>query len=133
MRYAGAFRDYGRIRIPSLPSGIILTDRADGTLWLISHNLDAASSDGFGYISIRTPMPNVITKTYQAGEEPYFNDDPTYRLIIRNGYLGVEILPLSPHVADQDNAPIYTRKGVSSTIRKIFASQGFVVWEPDTA
>lgn len=134
MRYSGPLRSPRQIRVPILPSGIILTDREDGTLWLLSHTLTSPGPDGNGYITIRTPMANIPgAVVYEAGSEPYLDNNANYRIIVRGGYLGVEYIPLPSHIADQDNAPIYTRSGVSATIRKIFASQGFIAWEPDTA
>lgn len=114
----------GPIRIPPLPAQMILTDRADGTLWLLSHNTIENSPDGLGHISINSVynLRNDIDTflpfegpVLLAGDPP----DTTIRLLIRDGLLGYETTPYIQQRGDIRQARILTRKGVAAESREI--------------
>src|SRR5262245_52254782 len=103
-RTVQGYLDMGRIQIPPLPQNIILTDRADGTQWLLSHSdRTEPSSDGEGHIAIisnfhLTDSDYVI---YGAYDEPVLKEDPRVRLIVRGGRLGYDIEELPRMVQDR--------------------------------
>lgn len=118
-RWRGYY-DMGGIRIPPLPSGIVLTDREDGTLWLLSHNVTESSPDDLGYISITTTIPsNMTTRTFDAFDEPFVGTDPRLRLLVRDGYLGFEIEDLPQGITDRDTARNLTRRAFAAETREI--------------
>lgn len=98
--------------IPPLSTRVVLTDRADGTLWLLSFSTTPAGPDGLGYISILTPPPDrpdqgnytvygpssgpvvswVSTPVaHSQGVDP--RPEVFARLLVRGGYLGFEAIP----------------------------------------
>lgn len=91
-RRVRSFTDMGALLLSHLRQGIILTDRDDGTEWLLSFN-DALyeTDDGLGYFSIDTAIPHGLdVYTYEAYGEPTFTGG--FRLLVRGGYLGYEIV-----------------------------------------
>lgn len=123
---------------PPLPHGIAIHDRADNTLWLVSHTQTPGGPDGEGYISIMDTWPDTVTPTeYPAFGEPYISNFPEAKLIIRGGYLGIDIIELPRGVVDIDSGPIYTRKGVQRRTAFIFKPDAFVelgqvlAWTPE--
>lgn len=123
-RTINGYLDMGKIRIPPLPEQIVMTDRADGTLWLLSHNNTILSDDRYGYISINSAFDTrndvVIYPAYEgplvlAGDPP----ETTIRLLIRGALLGYETEPFIRGIGLRSQAGFYTRKGVSSETRKI--------------
>ena len=108
----GGYTNFGKIQIPFLPQGIVLTDRDDGTLWLLTHNLTEASADDTGHIAITDTIPsNINYRTYSADSGPVFGSNPTIRLILRGGNLGYETYSLSGYTTDIDQPPVQTRRG----------------------
>jgi hypothetical protein len=104
----------GPIQIPPVPRFIILTDRADGTLWWLTYNLTPPAADGFGYISITTASPQSSQEsiTYAAFNEPYIPMDSGFaRLIVRSGFLGVDASSPGQGITDIETLQIYARKG----------------------
>lgn len=123
------------VRIPPFPPAFVLTDRADGKLWLLTHNLTEASPDGEGYISITDVIPAVWYRlleiqTFPADDGPVVNTDPVSRLLIRGGDLGFEILDFSVQgtAYDRSERLIQTRKGVTRKTRRIH--QPSTSWAP---
>lgn len=100
--------------IPVLPTQVILTDRQDGTLWLLSHSLDGL------YIAINTEWnPRVPYKVYPAHQEPRLPENYLLRMVVVNGYLGYEVAPFPKGISDQDQQRILTRRGLENVIREI--------------
>lgn len=117
--------DMGPIRIPPLPQYLVLTDRDDGTEWLVTYNTTEPSDDDLGYISITDEIPTTPDKTiYAAYEEPFFryDDGRLTRLIIRGGYLGAETLT-EEDVSDHENARLMVRKGLNNSLRELILSE----------
>lgn len=115
------------MRIPPLPQQIIMTDRADGTLWLLSHNLtDDPPTDGDGRISINS--------TFSTGFGDYEIFGPTEGpvlpsiygdvvLLVRGGRLGYEVRDVG-HASDS-NLRILTRKSTVRQSREINIPSGW--------
>lgn len=120
-RIAG-YTDFGSIRIPPLPQRIYMTDRGDGTLWELTHNLTDYSSDGLGYISISDVISprNKDYTLYGPEEGPILPGDPQdLVLLIRDGYLGYELVLPPVWRGAREQARILTRKGVTRITREI--------------
>lgn len=110
----------GGIRTPVLPFNVVLTDRNDGTLWHVSYTTTPPFTDGLGYITITTDIPVHTDKyVYPAVEGPYLGQSNA-RLMVRGGYLGVEVLTL-PEVYRNQGA-VYARVQFNPDIREIKAS-----------
>lgn len=108
-------RSYNRryrptMRIPPLPKFIILTDKDDGTEWLLTHSDDDVdgvdlhiSINDAGLSGVSTlESPNVIR--YPANEGPLVGHG--LRLFVRDGRLGLETTDTVGY------APVFTRVGV---------------------
>ncbi len=128
----------GRPDVPPLPQQVILTDRADGTKWLLTYTLTPGGLDGNGYISITDQLPGpqqLDVVVYPAYGELYVADPPV-RLFLRGGRLGVELDTLPAQETDRDQALIVARLGRSRKIRAIKARVGWtpvnneLAWEP---
>lgn len=89
------------------PGIVVLTDRDDGTLWRLVHDLDTIRVGISSYTIAR--WQQAAFRVYPAGEEPVLSLNPTIRLIVRGGYLGYEVDALTAPVTDKDNALIMTR------------------------
>lgn len=117
------------IRIPPLPEGIILHDRADNTPWLLSHTTNPPAQDGFGYVAINdAPLAGLTPPVYEAFSEPYVEIlDPrekniTYvRIFVRDGYLGQDMLPFPIGVVSYNNAPTQSKRGVTRMTDHLYA------------
>lgn len=142
MRKVKGYADFGPIRIAPLPQGIVLTDRDDGTLWLLSHTQDPVGPDGEGYITINDYIhPAIIHTVYDAYEGPIVDTIPirrTLRLLVRGGYLGYEVIDFGRATTDIDHAPIQTRRIVNRRTANIYVPTSFntngnvLAWEPRT-
>lgn len=105
--------DYEFIAVPPKSPRVILTDRGDASLWLLTFSTAEASADGLGYISIMQPVPEIPDKgnlhvygqydgpyiqwvdtptKHTQGADPRFARPPVSRLFIRDGYLGFEVV-----------------------------------------
>lgn len=124
----------GKITFPILPQGTVLTDRDDGTLWLITHNTTESSSDDLGYIAITDEIDRRLpVQIYEAYSEPTVEDRHQIRLFVRGGNLGMDIVDRGQGITDIDNAPIYSRMFRSSVLRHIYAPipwNGDLAWTP---
>lgn len=102
------YTDFGRIQIPTRPSAIILTDRADGTQWLVSFNTTAPErlsiNDAFSTIQRREGA-----RVYEANDGPKLDEDGQFTLIIRGGHIGVEFTEFPRPVTARDDQPPYAR------------------------
>lgn len=101
------YSDFGSIQIPPYPQIVILTDRADGSLWMVGFNTTSSPER----LSINTAFGTIQksegARVYKAFEEPYITGD--YRLIVRNAHIGLEYLPLPFGIKDNDDPPIYAQ------------------------
>lgn len=103
-------RGLGQPDWPPRPHYIILTDRADGTEWVLHHDTDHL------HVGITDTLPGNASegfiRRYAAGQEPYFGEQPRLRLIVRSGVLGYEYEdPLPEGISDRDLASLLTRRG----------------------
>lgn len=116
----GSYIDFGTLRIPPIPQGIVLTDRDDGTLWLLSYSTAEESEDGLGYISINDAIPPARERyVYDAYDEPKFHG--TFRLLVRGGYLGYELIPRDPGTTK----PVFAVKAASRSYREIYVPESW--------
>lgn len=118
----------GRIRIPPLPQYMVLIDRDDDTRWMLTHTLTPATSDGFGYFSITTPVPRNVYDymTFGKYDGPILSTQPTVKLLVRGGYLGYEQETLPISITDRDNPRILSRRGVARESREIYIPNSWV-------
>lgn len=121
----------GTFTFPMMPQGIILTDRANGTLWLLSHNTVEDSPDDLGHVAITDVIPtSVQATTYLPGEEPVMGEQYTIRLIVRAGRLGYEVVSYPQGITDTDRAPILTRNLTTKrTISEITVPDSWVRYD----
>jgi hypothetical protein len=122
-RLKNGWTQMGRVMIPVLPLPAILTDRADGTQWLISWN-DTVGPDGVGRIAITddlTARNRDGAIVYPAYEGPVVlgTVDGQYRLLLRNQHLGIEYRQFQQGEQGYNSPPIYARKKGSTHRRQL--------------
>lgn len=99
------------IAVPPRTPRVVLTDRGNGSLWLLTFSTAEASADGLGYISIMQPVPELPDKgnlhvygpydgpyirwidtpiAHSQGADPRFGVPPVGCIFVRDGYLGFE-------------------------------------------
>lgn len=134
-RMVKGYVDYGALQVPPLPTGILLEDRADGTIWLVSWNTTESSVDGEGYISINTVYPGHLPYyRYGPYSGPYVNGQHGIgRLCVRGGRLGVEIIGDRGYVVDAKNQPVYATKGNNRRVCLINTYSGWDQYDPQWA
>lgn len=118
------YTDLGPVQVPPRPRYIIMTDRADGTKWLLTHNL-VDGPDADGRIALSNTLPTTPDKVvYGAYEGPYVQEStheqgsPVLRLLVREGHLGYEEIG-SVETRSIDNAPAITRQLTGSVLREV--------------
>jgi len=124
------FTNMGAIQIPPNPQPMVLTDRGTGEQWWVTFNTSLyPSSDGYGYVAIQSVLPcNQVNDAPAPGQlnpraRPYNNchfydayDEPIIgyldathtqyaRLIVRNGFLGVDVIAVNPQAGWSQQAP----------------------------
>ena len=109
----------------SFPSLTILTDRADGKLWLLTHDVTGeyvAINDQVSFIYI-VAGPQLTYVIYPAAEGPVIPDAPTNpigqkakqkRLLVRGGFLGYEDIE-----NEVETGRAMTRREMSRVLRRI--------------
>lgn len=124
-RYVQGFMDMGSVFVPPIPTNFVMTDRQDGTLWHLTHNVDVFSVDGNGYISIKDVLPTTNDLTvYGAYEGPYLQErvitqgERIFRLLIRGGFLGYEVVE-EQGLSFILGAPILTSRNMDGLHRQI--------------
>lgn len=107
-RLPSGFSDLGPIEIAPVAQAFVLTDRADGSLWLVSLNTTFPTRlsivDDFGTMQRREGV-----KIYEAADGPVFGINGQYRLMLRGGRIGVEFTPFATGIQDRDDPPLYAR------------------------
>lgn len=75
--------------LPVLTQFMVLTDRDDGKLWLLSHHLTSENRDYFMITDTWNPrkQPEIILGPYDG---PFLPDYPHLRFFIRGGRIGYE-------------------------------------------
>lgn len=123
---------------------VILTDRGDGSLWLLTFNTTEASSDGLGYISIVQPVPerpdvgNLHVYGQYDGPHVRWVDTPVEhsqgtdpqptvvaKLFVRDGYLGFETVSVNV-----SNTRVIARQRVQRINREIIRPTTYAVGGP---
>jgi len=101
-----------QIRVPPLPQIITIEDRADGTIWQLTHR----ASDN--RVAIRDDVVPIMLRGqvthYSAYDGPVLGGKPKIRLLIRGGRIGYEVIDLGQGVTDRDNARILTRRSFAN-------------------
>ena len=103
------------IATPPKTPRVILTDRGNVSLWLLTWSTSETSADGLGYISILQPVPELPDRgnthvygpfdgpyiqwidtpsVHSQGADPRFANPPVSRLFVRDGYLGFETVDI---------------------------------------
>lgn len=119
-RVAG-YTDLGGIDIAPRPQMILMTDRGDGTIWLLSSNTEHYSIDGLGHISITNTIPNKMDFIlYGPYDGPIITGPPDdIKLLVRDGTLGYEFEPHPIWLGRRENAPVLTRHLLDRSYREI--------------
>lgn len=116
-RLRGGYSDLGPIQIPSMPQGIVLTDRADGTLYLVSFNTTPPE-----HLSITTDFSTIQhregVRIYAADDGPKMDEDGEFTLIISNGQIGFDYTPFPRKVLARDDAPPFARQNTSQRAQR---------------
>lgn len=114
----GGYTDLGRIQIPPLSPAIVLTDRTDGSLWLLSFN-----NSGTDQLSINSDFSAIQRKEgvriYEASTGPAMDEDGEFTIFVRSGRIGIDFNPFPRPVVAYDNAPPYARQSSAQRQMKI--------------
>lgn len=108
------------LRVPLIPRHTILTDRDDGSLWVLSH-----SEDGYR-VSLRSIDEALPVNrewwdayVYPVNEGPALTKVPGVFLIVRGGRLGYDAPGLSMGVVSKRKRRLLTRRGMSQRTYEI--------------
>lgn len=104
----------GRFNLPVLPLPVILTDRDDGTLYLVSWN-DTSGPDAVGRITLTTDLTAKQRDGYiiwPAFEGPVIQgtSNGRYHLMVRSGHLGIDFVAVQQGTSAHNSPPQYARK-----------------------
>lgn len=108
---------FGLPRRPSLSQYVQMTDRADGTVWTLIHNV-AEARVGISDVALAQRFAGQV-KTFGPYDGPWVGNPPM-RLFIRSGRLGYDdgtddgYGVISTTVTDRDNPPVLTRIDMTS-------------------
>lgn len=130
-RMVMGYTDLGRI-LRGFREGIVMTDRDDGTLWLVSHDPNAVTvtPDGYGRFSLNTEFEEPV-KIYGPYEGPMLAANGfTVRLLVRGSRFGYDTLPNMT-----SSGRILTRRGNATPVREVYVPQPFgpgdrLAWTP---
>lgn len=108
-RLRNGYSNLGPIKIPPQPQAIILTDRANGSLWMVSFN--TTSPERLSISSIYSTIQTIEgIRLYANDDGPKMDEDGEYTLIIRNGHLGFDYNPFPRYETARDDSPPYARQ-----------------------
>ncbi len=120
VRRVFGYYDLGPVQIPPFPTRIILTDREDGTLWVLSHDEERE------HVMITDTFPTDRHYTiYGPWDGPTLGTHPRVQLLIRNGQLGYEQDDNPVWLRDRDQARILSRRGRTTTYTEIVVPEGW--------
>ena len=116
--FKGQVFDQGFIA-PFFPPFTVLTDRDDGTRWLLQYNTVIAAPDAFGHISITDTFTlRKDMRIYPAWDEPAVpGGGGRVRLFVRGGRLGMDYD--DSFRVDRDQHRIMARLGLQREFREI--------------
>lgn len=112
--------DHGHHRVPPIPTGIVMTDRGTGVLWLLTWDFAAHTYSPLSFtakmrFAATTVVPiEIALHAYGHMEGPYLHDPGTgklLRLLFRDGRIGYEV------VSDLGAARIVSQSRVFGRIR----------------
>lgn len=110
----------GFAAVPALPQFIVLTDRDDGTQWVLSHSADRYR------ISLRTVDEALRAnpawqdaKFYEADQGPVLATEPRVQLLVRGGRLGYEIETLPKGVGSVSPRRFLTRRRQDHQVHEV--------------
>lgn len=108
-RLRNGYSNLGPIQIPPRPQAIVLTDRADGTKWLVSFNTTAPERlsivSAYATIQRREGL-----RIYEADDGPKMDEDGEFTLIIRGGHIGLDYATFPRYETARDDSPPYARQ-----------------------
>lgn len=111
-RLRSGYSNLGSIKIPPQSQAIILTDRGDGTLWLVSFNASASER-----LSISSEYSTIQRlegiRFYEANDGPKMDEDGEFTLIIRDGHIGFQYDLFPRYETARDDSPPYARTSSS--------------------
>lgn len=119
-RRVRGYTDFGGIALPVLPQYCIFTDRADGTLWYLSH-----SSDGTRIALNDATIGLVPKRVFAANDEPYIGNNPRMRIFVRGGRIGYEINELDQGEQDKDVMRLISRRANEDVQREMISPTVF--------
>lgn len=102
------YTDLGSIQIPPRPQGIVLTDRNDGSLWLLSFSTNPRERLSIvnTYSTIQRSEGVTIYGPYEG---PVMDEDGEFQLMLRGGRLGFDYRPFPVGTQAKDNMVPYAR------------------------
>jgi hypothetical protein len=111
------YSDLGPITIPPRPQAIMLTDRNDGSQWLVWYNPGPPER-----LSIYNDPATIALLSRQEGLRiysatdagPIFTEDGRFLMILRGGRIGFDFEPYEQGVENASDAPLYARNGVNA-------------------
>lgn len=108
-RLSNGYSNLGPFQFPFWAQAIILTDRADGSLWMVSFN--TSSPERLSINSIYSTIQRKEgVRLYAADDGPKMDEDGEFTLIIRSGRLGFEYNPFPRYEVARDDSPPYARQ-----------------------
>ena len=121
------FTDLGRVAVPPLPGHTVLTDRATGTKYALTHEGDRIGLDDV----IPVTGSDLIFYDPFTGPILLADNEVPIMLLVRNGFLGYESTTLEPRVVVTHARPL-TRNVREAKTYLIARPAGVFVPEVDT-
>jgi len=107
------FANFGGARIPPIPQHIILTDRDDGTEWVLMHDA-TGQYVGISDAGVGRRKDFIV---FHPWDGPTLDGFPNVRMLIRGGRLGYELIDASRHKTAQQL--VLTRRRVERRILEL--------------
>lgn len=120
------YTNMGRVRVPPLPVHIIMTDRDDGTEWVLIH-----TSDGEIGVNDEALGNHKDFQRFGPYDGPYLPRVPQIRLFVRGGRLGYEYETLPPWLSDRDQRRVMTRRGTAAEAFEVIVPVEDEPWQQE--
>lgn len=117
------YSDLGRQKISLVPQITVLTDRADGSLWVVT--FETSPKERIGITDLATyAVTNIIegAKLYTAFRGPALDTTQvggSFTLFVRSGRIGIDFRTFPVGEIDIDTPPAYARQKTSNDYRLI--------------
>lgn len=108
-RLPSGYYNLGPVQIPPRSEAVILTDRADGSFWLVSFNSNSPHRLSIN-TAYRTIQRREGIQVYAANEGPKFDEDGQFTLMVRGGRIGFDYAVFAGAEVAADSPPIYARQ-----------------------